>query len=383
MPNQSLTNVVPQIMALGLNALREQAVLPRLVNRSYEADARAYGDTIDIPIIDAAAVVTVAPAATYPTAVTVQPDKVQLSLDWWREVSFTLEDKELEEAIAGILPMRASAALKALANAVDTKIFELYKDFPNFGGVGGTTPFAATATAFLDARVALNEDLCPIDGRNVVLDSLAEGNAVGLSQFFKADERGDQGGIINGQIGRKYGAMWYLNQNVGTTHTDTFQAPATTVVCTAVATGASEIQVRVTTATPSLAAGDLFHMTGDITGQGYACVTIATATGTCVTIKVTPDARRSYATTIVVTALGTHAPNLYFHPQGLAWASRPMQRSQAVGQLGSIFTSVIDPISGLAIRLEVSRQWKQVRWTWDILGGAITVRPQLTARILG
>jgi len=37
----------------------------------------------------------------------------------------------------------------------------------------------------------------------------------------------------------------------------------------------------------------------------------------------------------------------------------------------------------VVVRLEVSRQWKQTRWTWDILGGALTVRNELAARLLG
>ncbi|MHC4867905.1 MAG: P22 phage major capsid protein family protein, partial [Planctomycetota bacterium] len=203
MPNQELSNVVPQIMAQGLFVLRKNAMLPRVITRSYESDARAYGDTIDIPIIDVATVVAVSPAATYPTAVTVQPTKKQLALDWWREVSFVLEDKELEEANAGILPMRASAALAALANAVDAKIGNLYKDFPNWGGVGGTTPFASTATAFLDAREALNLDLAPVGGRVVVLGAAAEALALGIPQFYQAHMAGDQEGIKQGQIGYK------------------------------------------------------------------------------------------------------------------------------------------------------------------------------------
>ena len=55
----SLTNVIPQIMAQGLKVLRENAILPRLVNRSYEAKVAEFGDTIDIPFVGASTAVTV------------------------------------------------------------------------------------------------------------------------------------------------------------------------------------------------------------------------------------------------------------------------------------------------------------------------------------
>ena len=390
MPNHLLTNVIPQIMAQGLSVLKRSAIMPRLVYSDYSNDARERGSTIDIPIIDDATVVAVTPAAFAPTAVTVQPTKVQLSLDWWREVAFPLGDDEIEKAMAGLLPLRAEAAIYALGRAVDTKLLQLYKDIGTSGGVAGTTPFASTATAFLDARIGLNALNAPIEGRNVVLGHLAEGNAVGLAQFFKADERGDQGGIVDGQIGKKYGAYWYLNQGV-VTHTMTTAIPATCVVCTAVVTGASVIQVRVTNSAGgtayALSAGDLFHLANDAAYENYAVLTAVdvsvTAASTAMTCQVYPHARRSYATTIVCTGVATHVPNLYFHPRAFAWATRPLTRSQFSDQLGSVWMSVVDPLTGLAIRLEVSRQYKQTTWSWDILGGALTVRNELAARILG
>lgn len=387
MPNNLFTNVIPQIWAMGVEGvLQRQVVMPRLVYSDFGPEVAQQGDTINIPIIDDATVATVSPAATYPTAVTVQPQKEQLVLDWWRECSFVLEDKDMEEIVRGTLPARAQAALYALGRAVDNKLLALYKDIGTSGGVAGTTPFASTATALLDARIGLNALNCPIDGRNVVLGHLAEGNAVGLSQFFKADERGDQGGIIEGQIGRKYGANWYMNQGV-VTHTMTTAIPATMVVETAIVTGASTIDIRVTAGTAyALAAGDLFHLANDAAYENYAVLTAADLTAgetNAAAIPIHPHARRSYATTIVVTGVATHVPNLYFHPRAFAWASRPLTRSLFSDELGSVYMTGVDPISGVVVRLEVSRQWKQTRWTWDILGGALTVRNELAARLLG
>ena len=60
----TLSNVIPQLLAMGLDALRERAVMPRLVNRSYDGMAAEKGSTIDIPLSFDATVRNVTPAVT-------------------------------------------------------------------------------------------------------------------------------------------------------------------------------------------------------------------------------------------------------------------------------------------------------------------------------
>ena len=45
--------------------------------------------------------------------------------------------------------------------------------------------------------------------------------------------------------------------------------------------------------------------------------------------------------------------------------------------------SAVDPISGIALRLEVSRQYKQTTFSYDVLGGGALVRPALACKIAG
>ena len=379
------TNIIPQIMADGLEVLRENAILPRLVNRKLEREAGEFGSTIDIPVIDDATVVTVTPDAAYPAAVTVQPTKVQLALDWWREVPFSLEDKELHDIkYMETVKLRSGAAMKALANAVDVKIHLLYKDTYLFGGVPGTTPFGTTVTALIDARAALNRELCPPDNRKIVLDVDADAAAMGLPSLHDYDRSGNMDVSRTGAVRTRYGASWYLNQNVTAwTSGITWGSFDSLLICTAVATGDTSMELRSTSSGPTLYAGDIFHLAGDPAGQCYVCTTEIATTGTVATVVISPAARKSYATTILATGVATGVVNLYFDPQAFAWASRPLSKAGALGALGSLYTSISDPVSGLAFRLEVSRQYKLNRWAWDILGGAVTTRPALACRLYG
>ena len=377
----SLTAVVPQIMAQGLQVLRQNCMMPRIVNRSLESEVRQFGDTIDVPYVGLATAVTVTPGP-YVTNVDITTSKVQVPLTFWRQASFYLTDQEIEAAISGLLPMRASATIKALGNAVDSFLLGLYKGMWSAGGVAGTTPFASTVTAIQDARKGLNKWLAPNDGRSVVLDPDAEANAIGLPTFLQASLRGDQQGIKEAQLGRLLGADWYMNQNVPTHSAGALTAETTHVAITAYATGVNEIIVRGSNPSGTLVAGDLFTINAGT--QYYVVNTVATATGSVVTITFQPSLQTAIAASgVAVTYVGTHVVNLLIQRDAIAWASRPMQRSQMGGGLGSMFSTVTDPISGLALRLEVSRQNKQTTWAWDILGGGALVRPELGARILG
>jgi len=374
----SLTNVIPQIMAQGLLVLRENCVTPRLVNRSLEDKVADFGDTIDVPYVGNATAVTAVGQAIF-TNIDITTSKVQVALNFWRRADFTLSDKEIEEAISGLMPMRASATIKALGNAVDSFILGLYTGIWSAGGVAGTTPFSATVTAFLDARTKLNKTLAPLSERFVILDPDAEGNALGLPLFHQANLRGDQGGVIRGEIGTKLGADWHMNQNIKTHSAGTGTGETTHVVVGDFTAGASSILVRGSAMT-GLVVGDLFTIAAK--AQQYVVSSTCTATGTLMTITFQPSLGVAIVSNAAVTYVGTHVVNLLLHRDAIAWASRPMSRSKIQG-LGSLFETVVDPLSGLALRLEVTRQNKQTTWTWDILGGGALIQPALGARILG
>ena len=388
----TLTALVPKILSRGLLALRENAVMPRLVNRSIGDGAREKGDTIDIPLSAAATTRTVTPAVTQAANVDFTPTKVQLPLDQWKESPFQLSDKELAEIDAddSFIPMQTSEAIKALANGIDSFILGKFTGIWNYSGTAATTPFATNLDAFRDARKNMNKDLSPLADRRVVLDADAEANAVVLEQFLAADRRGDQGGIIQGEIGQKLGYQWFLDQNIPTHTVGTWTvtgAGRTEVKATATINTSTMIwQGNSSTVTNggNVVVGDIFTVTGD--SQAYVVKTaasVAVAAQATLAIIFSPPLRATIAAAATVSLKGSHVVNLAFHRDAFAFASRPLAESQIAGGLGSIFSTMVDPVSGIALRLEVNRQYKQTTWAFDSLYGAVLVRPELAARIAG
>lgn len=388
----TLTNIIPQILVGSLPTLREQAIMPRLVlNPLTELGSPASrGSTVDIPLPTAIATRDVTAAVTHATNQDTDDNFVQCVLNQWKEASFHLSDKDAEEVMDGFVPMQSAEAMKAIANGIDSFILGKYTGVYNYGGVGGTTPFASNLNAYKDARVWLNKEAAPVTDRRVVLDPDAEGNAMNLSTFLEADKRGDQRGMIQGEIGFKIGAQWFLEQNVqshtggswaitGTGYTEV-KAVATAGTSTLIIQGNSST----TTNGGDLHVGDVFTVDGyDYTVTAQASVEVGTQA--TLEINVSPLLQTTVAAGATVTIAGggtlSHAVNLLFHRDAFAFASRPLARSRS--DAGGMFMTMPDPISGVAVRLEFSRQYKQNTYSFDSLYGSVLSRASQAARILG
>jgi hypothetical protein len=380
------STLVPKIIAArGLQFLRENAVTPRLVQNLSDNVVAQKGDIITLPDSDAQTVADVTAAATPPAPTQVTIGAKYVTLNQWRHTEFGITDKEIGEILDNnhYVPVQMEEAMRALANDIDSYILALYTGIYNFSGVAGTTPFASDLAAFRDGRKNLNNDLAPLDGRNVILDPDAEANAIVLEQFLAADRRGDQGGIINGEIDRKLGANWYMNQNIPTHTAGTWAITGTghTEVKAAATAGTSTfiIQGNSTTTTNggNLKVGDVFKVTGD--NQPYRVKTAASvAVGAQATLAVTVDPvfRATIAAGATVTFAGgadatDSITNLLFHPRAFAFASRPLvTKSNYLGGVGPPASTVRDPVSGIAVRFELIREYKQWLFDFDVLYGA-------------
>lgn len=380
----TLDAIMPKILARGLLALREQAVMPRLVNGDYSTEAAEKGDTIDVPIPTAQVASTVTPSNTPPAPANKTPGKVQVSLNQWYKTNFHLSDKDMVEIDrnAHFMPMQVSEAVRALANVVNENIFSNYTNIYGFAGTAGTTPFASTVSDATNARKVLNNQRAPRSMRRGVLDFDAEANALALAPFADAEKTMSNMVKIEGEIGRKYGIDWVADDAVPTHTAGSLQAYGGLVGSTAAA-GASTISIKSASTTGHLVAGDIFTIAGQ--SQTYAVVSAvsAIASGTPKLVNIKPGLTATATANAAVTIKATHVVNLAFHRDAFAFANRPLVASTSDMALGSRIMSMTDPQTGITMRLEVSRQYKQVVWEFDILWGSKLVREQLATRIAG
>lgn len=381
----TLTAVIPTIFAQGLLALRENCVMPRLVNSSYSLDAQKQGEVVNIPIPSAVAVVNVSPAAYAPDAGGSTPTAAQINLQYWEEAPFDMTDKDISIAVSGVIPGQVSEAIRSLSNSINAKILALYKKFYGFAGTPGTTPFSVDLSEATAIRKVLSKQLAPTSDRRLVIDPDAEQKALDRRAIQDASFRGSAEGIREGIIGRALGFNWSMDQAVQTHTAGTITTGLATKAATAQAVGDKTIvcTTAASTGACALLEGDIVTFAGD--SQTYVLTAAATqaSANTDVTLNIEPGLKVAKAGGENVAVKASHVANLGFHRDAIGFASRLLSDSVMTDRDREGIMQVADPVSGLTLRLEVRREHKRTRWSFDVLYGCDVVRRELGARLAG
>jgi hypothetical protein len=381
MPND-ISAVVPRILAEGVVAIRENSVMTRLVRSDFGREAMQKGQSVDVPIPSPMGIAgDVLPSPVFGAATDLTPRFVPINLNRWKEAKFSLSDREIGQIMeGGIMPMQVSEAARTLGNAMDSDLLNLYKGVWGVAGTAGVTPFQDGSgivnagvqygvNTSKDARKVLNRQLCPKENRRIVLDVEAEANASALPQFINAQASADAGVVTNGEIGVKQGFLWAMDQNVGRHTTGATGAYLFTINAAA---GATTIAVGNGTGVP--AEGDVFFIPGQT--QPY----VIRAGSTNSSWLIAPGLRAPVTTNTLIALVASHTPNLAFNRDAFAIAVRPFDD---VLTPGSIVQTFVDDVTGLPLRLEITRQNKQTQYSFDVLYGVALIRPELACRILG
>lgn len=381
----SFANIMDKILARGLLALRKETVMPRLVNSSYDTEAKEFGDTIDVPVPVKQTATAVTPSNTPPTPASKTPNKVRVALDQWFSTDFHLTDKQLKEIDRNkhFMPMQISEAAKVLAEQVNTNIFSHFNEIGPVVGTTGTALFSSDAelkTTISALVKAMRNHEVPNRDRRLVLDPTTEADVIVRDAFIKANEAGTDETIRDASVGHKFGFDWIPDQQAGQAFTPGTGASYQTDA----AFGLDAQTITVDTGTGTILVGDTVTFAGHTVPTEYV-VTSALSGGS---IGISPGLKETVADNEAVTvknaSAGASTHILAFHRDCFAFATRALSGDAEIApeNLGSMIRSMQDPVSQLVLRLEVSRQYKQTVWEFDILWGSKVVRPELGARLI-
>jgi hypothetical protein len=374
-----LEEVMPKILAMAADSLRETCIVPRLVNGNYSQDAQAKGSVVEIPIPTSIEAQDVVPGPYAPSPDDLEISTAKIPLNYWKEAAFVLTDQDIANIIEGVPAMQVIEAGKTIANAMDLSLLNLYKHSYNYAGAVGTPLLASDTTGAQLARKALNSTGTPPLDRRIVLDVDTDANASGLPQFQSADRAGSTITIQEGLIGRKLGFDWYFDQLMPA-HNASYHGRATAVpsgyLINQTDHAVGDTEVTLDTGTGDFVEGDLFTVAGDT--QSYV---VRAVSGT--TISYLPKAKTAFANNAAVTVVADHGVNIGFHRDAIGLAVRSLQTNLIRDSLGGTTSMVyIDPVSSVPLRLEVTNEHKRTRWAIDALWGVGVIRPECLVRLI-
>jgi hypothetical protein len=388
--SNDITALMYLLIGRGISVLRESALMPMLVNQEYSLTPKQKGQTIDVPVSKKSTVYPIVPSHLPKQPSETDFEFIPVSLDQWMGADFYLTDLDRTriEKEANFLPLTVQQKIRALANAVNEDILSKYYAVYGLVGTPGATPFsnATDRTAAKDGSMLaakLDAQLCPKNGRAAVIDTTAEAEALALPYFANAEKSADPSVITLGRIGTKFGFDWFVENAIqrhtaGTPSSGTVQADG---VHAAAPTELSDtLNVKgMTNSTGTYNKGDILTIAGQT--QTYTILADMTATaGGKAALTIAPGLQVALAGDEAITLKGSHTVNLGFTREAFAMVTAPFEDDQLAG---AEIAYMRDPVTGIVLRLEVSRQYKQTKWEFDILWGSACLRPEYAARLAG
>lgn len=390
MPTNTLGYYDPAFYANeALIHLRKALGFANTVHLGFDAERRSFGRG-DVINIKRPSTFTAQSAPS--SAQDMKTESVQIALDQWQEVKFSLTDKELAYTGDQIITDHIAPAAYALADKIDQDGCALIKQIPQ----SSLTAAPATVENLLDTRRILMTNAVPMSDPSrlsVMVTPVIEQQLLQLSAFSQWQGSGMVGtdAQVTGAIGGRFGyGRIFANQNVpahtGGTCNDTallinnaggYAAGTTTI----------NLDAADSSVTGTLVPGDILT----IGGRVYAVTNTTTAVTNAFTgVTITPGLEAAVSDNAVVTANVTSVigENVAYHRDAFALAMARLPDYSNTGlfgtaALGAQVASVQDPVTGLAMRSRIYYVGNDsaVHVALDVLYGWKVLNPRMATRL--
>lgn len=210
------TLVTPDTIAdLAIANLYDNAVMAGLVSRDYEDDfVGQVGDTVNVRKP------TTFDAKQFDrgTGIEIQDateSTVPIVLDKFKDVSFAVTSEDWTLQVQDFNEQFVQPAMNAINQQIDADILsEAAANVTQLVGDGSSTYTEDQAKVLIDAGKALDIASVPRSQRRMVASASTAAEWLGDPIFHEADKRGGTTGLIEAEIGRKFGFDNYMDQNV-------------------------------------------------------------------------------------------------------------------------------------------------------------------------
>lgn len=210
----AINNFIPTVWSAALlENLRKSLVYGQsyVINRDYEGDISAYGDTVKINNIGEVTVGDYTKNTDMGAPETLTDATRSLTINQAKFFNFQIDDVDSAQQNPKIMQGAMAEAAYGLKKAADTYIASLYTEIAAGNTIGSDVSPIVPATAseayeyLVDMSVKLDEADCPEEGRWVVVPAWYYGLLLKDDRFVATGATGAEATLMNGVVGEAAG----------------------------------------------------------------------------------------------------------------------------------------------------------------------------------
>jgi N4-gp56 family major capsid protein len=215
-PVNKLNNFIPNIWsATLLQELKKAQVFAQLVNRDYQGEITAFGDTVRINSFDPITIGTYDKNSTVVNPEYLEQNTAKtLVINQAKYFAFKIDSVDQAQTNPKLMSAAMAEAAYGLSNTMDAYIGNLYND----AGETVTGEFSATSAygKIVEAGMKLDENNVSRTGRWLVVSPWAYAELLKSDEFIRATALGDAV-VQNGTIGSIAGFQVFMSNNLYST----------------------------------------------------------------------------------------------------------------------------------------------------------------------
>jgi hypothetical protein len=341
----------------------------------------ALNQTITYPIVGAAVVGNVTPAATGPNPNGNTIATGSMTINKSRSVSFPWNGEEqasIRPVYQQTLEYQFEQAFRALTNEMEVDLAAAAKTNASRAyGAAGTTPFATAGdfVEFANTRRMLVENGCAMDDCHLVLNTTASTQILSKqSSLFKANEAGGTDFLRDARLGRVEQLNLHESAQIAA-HT---KGTGTNYVFNGShAVGATTVVAK--TGSGTVLAGDVLAFEDDANNK-YVVNTGIAAPGSMVIGG--PGLRQLQTDGKTITIGNNYTGNFAFHRYALHLLTRLPKMPDGGDAADDVYT-LTDPYSGISFQIALYRQYRQVVYEVAVAWGTKATKSDFIVILLG
>ncbi|MGH3704197.1 MAG: hypothetical protein ACRDT9_06165 [Agromyces sp.] len=220
----AFTKFRPEIWSAKLLvALRKSLVYGAFINRDYEGEIAAAGDTVRITSVGRPTIGTYTPYVTSINPEQLADSQRTFVVDQSKYFAFEVDDIDKRQAKGDVMKQLVDEAAYGFADVVDQYIASFYTSIQSANQLGSitvnsaTTPTDAYDKVLVPLKVRLDKANVGTQGRSVAITPDLHGCLLRDSRFIKVNESGTEQGLREGLVGRAAGFDILVSNNAPNT----------------------------------------------------------------------------------------------------------------------------------------------------------------------